>query len=308
MLSVPMRTSARPSIVRWTAPLRAASLALFLPACASQMPAAGDESFAEVQNVSAVHPAVPPALRILSWNVRGHAAARDAGHLRSIAAVIRESGADVVLLQEIHRGTRAGGGQDQFAELVALTGMNGCFGKSLELEPPAPGTASGNTGATYGNAILSRAPLGLARRVRLPGGGEPRTLLRCDSLWEGAEVPLVTTHLTAWDVLNRRQRGTQVSAIAARLAAEADPLTILGGDFNASHLAPEMLSLRERSPVRPVFDSRLVTHPATRGSYDHLFVGSGWSVDEKSVVRRGPSDHWPIRATLRPAAIAESAG
>jgi endonuclease/exonuclease/phosphatase family metal-dependent hydrolase len=69
-----------------------------------------------------------------------------------------------------------------------------------------------------------------------------------------------------------------------------------------------MLRLRERSPVRSVFDTRLVTHPATRGSYDHLFVGSGWSIGEKSVVRRGPSDHWPVSATLRPAAIGAPAG
>ena len=62
--------------------------------------------------------------------------------------------------------------------------MNGCFGKSVDL----------GTGA-YGNAILSRAPLRSARTVRLPGSGEPRTMLRCESQWDEIEVPLLTTHL-----------------------------------------------------------------------------------------------------------------
>jgi endonuclease/exonuclease/phosphatase family metal-dependent hydrolase len=69
-----------------------------------------------------------------------------------------------------------------------------------------------------------------------------------------------------------------------------------------------MLPLRERSPVRPVAQSRLVTYPGTSRSYDHVFVGSGWSVDGASAVHEGPSDHWPVSATLHRATPAEPAG
>jgi endonuclease/exonuclease/phosphatase family metal-dependent hydrolase len=267
----------------------ATELLLLLLAGCSQIATGEDESFGVVVNASEARPALPETLRVLTWNVHGGAAAHDTFHLRAVAAVIRESGADVVLLQEVHRRTGAAGGADQFAQLVDLTGMNGCFGQSLELAP----------GGAYGNAILSRAPLRSARTARLPGGGEPRTILRCESEWDSMDVPLATTHLAAWDFANRRQRGVQVSRIAARLAADANPFTILGGDFNAAQSAPEMLPLRERSPVRPAAQSRLVTYRGIARSYDHVFAGSGWSADGVAIVREGPSDHWPVQATLR---------
>src|SRR5688572_401645 len=122
-------------------------LLLLLPAC-SQLPIGDEEAFGVVENSGNERPTLPPTVRVMSWNVHGGAAARDAGHLRALAEVIRASEADVVLLQEVHRGTTAGGGYDQFTELVSMTGMNGCFGKSVDL----------GSGA-YGNAILSRAPL-----------------------------------------------------------------------------------------------------------------------------------------------------
>jgi endonuclease/exonuclease/phosphatase family metal-dependent hydrolase len=280
----------------WLAGLAAELLLLFLPGC-SHVPTGDGESFGVVENPSAARPALPATLRVLTWNVHGAAAARDGGHLHSVAAVIRESGADVVLLQEVHRRTGAGGGGDQFGELVTLTGMNGCFGKSLDLDDGA-----------YGNAILSRAPLRSARTARLPGGGEPRTVLRCESEWDSVEIPLLTTHLAAWDIANRRQRRAQVSTIAARLAADANPLAILGGDFNAAQSAPEMLPLREHSPVQALARARLVTYRGIARSYDHLFAGSGWSPDGVAIVRDGPSDHWPVAATLRRASPAGAAG
>jgi len=267
--------------------LAAELLLLFLPAC-SQLPVGEDEAFGVVENTDEERPALPPTIRVMSWNVHGSAAARDQGHLGALASVIRAENADVVLLQEVHRGTRAGGGHDQFAELVEMTGLNGCFGKSVELD-----------GGAYGNAILSRAPLRSARTIRLPGSGEPRTVLRCESQWNEIEVPLLTTHLTAWDIAQRGPRSAQVESIAARLAAADEPLTILGGDFNAPQLAPEMVALSERSPVRPVATKRLVTYRSMGRSYDHVFVGAGWSAKDVAIVRDGPSDHWPVSTTLR---------
>jgi endonuclease/exonuclease/phosphatase family metal-dependent hydrolase len=291
------RHSLPPRVSSWAASLAAELLLLFLPGC-SQVPAGDEESFGVVENASDARPSLPAILRVLTWNVHGAAAERDGGHLRAVAQVILDSQADVVLLQEVHRSSGAGGGGDQFAELVELTGLNGCFGRSLELA----------SGGAYGNAILSRAPLRSARTARLPGGGEPRTLLRCESEWDSIEIPLVTTHLAAWDIANRRRRGAQVANIATRLAASSDPLTILGGDFNAPQDAPELVPLRERSPVQPVARERLVTYRGIGRSYDHVFAGSGWSASGVSIVRDGPSDHWPVAATLRRTAAAGAAG
>ena len=123
--------------------------------------------------------------------------------------MIRDSGADVALLQEIHRDTPAAGGHDQFAELLDLTGMNGCFGKSLDLGRAAP-TAT-RSFLAHRFAPRARAP---------PRRGEPRTLLRCESQWDTVEVPLLTTHLIPWDRAGRGPRRAQVATIATRLAAD----------------------------------------------------------------------------------------
>jgi hypothetical protein len=69
-----------------------------------------------------------------------------------------------------------------------------------------------------------------------------------------------------------------------------------------------MLPLRERSPVRPAAPSRLITYRGIARSYDHVFAGSGWSVAGVAIVRDGPSDHWPVEATLRRAPAAGAAG
>lgn len=225
---------------------------------------------------------------IMSWNVKGSNFRSDNDHLKKVAATIREYGPDVVMLQEIHRETTASGEQDQFEILARSLEMNGCFGESLEI---------GDRGS-YGNMILSTGRISDARRYLLPGRGEPRTILACTSHWKDLSVPLMTTHLTAWDRANRRTRTLQTAAIVALLESDGSPLTILGGDFNASLGSSEMAQLAASTIVRPAIETYVVTHRGTGRNYDHLFAGDGWRVDDARVIREGPSDHWPIVATL----------
>src|SRR5687768_2865459 len=70
-------------------------------------------------------------LRVLSYNIKGHAALVRADHLEAIARVIREQHPDVVALQEVHRGTWQARFRDQAAELGRLTDMSVAFGSSF---------------------------------------------------------------------------------------------------------------------------------------------------------------------------------
>lgn len=226
-------------------------------------------------------------LAVMSWNVKGSLASRDERHVQTLADAIRAVGPDVVLLQEVHRRTRASGGRDQFDDLASLLGMSGCFGESL-----AVGDGS------YGNAILTSGEITTGAVHALPGRGEPRTVLECVSRWNQIEVPIFTTHLTAWDRANRRTRRAQVSHLERILDRTESPLIILGGDFNASLQAPELRPLTHHRKLAPVFSGYVVTHPGAGRSYDHLFVGDGWHVGESRVRRAGPSDHWAIIAEI----------
>lgn len=235
----------------------------------------------------------PESLTVMSWNVQGSAFRSDPDYLKKVADLIRELSPDVVMLQEVHRNTKASGGLDQFEILSRSLRMNGCFGESLRIR---------ETGS-YGNAILTTATITDSRRVILPGRGEPRTILECRSSWRNTEIPLMTTHLTAWDRANRRTRALQTRAIETLLEASGSPLLILGGDFNAPLTSPEMVALAEGTFVTPVITDYVVTHPGTGRSYDHLFAGDGWEIEDGRIIQRGPSDHWPIISKLSPASM-----
>ncbi len=229
------------------------------------------------------------SLTVMSWNIHGSAARSDPDHIEKVVETIRTLDPDVVMLQEVHRKTQAAGGIDQFEILARTLRMNGCFGESLEV---------GEHGS-YGNAILTDGDIVSTRRFALPGRGEPRTMLECRGKWQNIEVPLLTTHLTAWDRANRRTRARQAQAIEMKLNEDASPLTILGGDFNASLTSPELAPIATGTFLRPAISRYVVTHPGTGRSYDHLLMGDAWTVDEGRVIRQGPSDHWPLLATVR---------
>jgi hypothetical protein len=133
-------------------------------------------------------PATPAAhrhIRILSYNIEGHAVLIRPRHLEEIAAVIRAQQPDVVALQEVHRGTWESRFRDQAAELGRLTGMTVAFGPSFRV-----------LGGEFGNAILARGPLRDVELMPLPSFGEPRSLLRARVDVGGTDFPVLGTDPT----------------------------------------------------------------------------------------------------------------
>ncbi|MDX1583500.1 MAG: endonuclease/exonuclease/phosphatase family protein [Thermoanaerobaculia bacterium] len=256
--------------------------------CGSEPESIVEEAEAIVHRAGSPVETAGPTLNVLSWNIKGSAVKRNPDHLHEIAEVVREIDPDVVLLQEVHRHTKAAGEIDQFVLLSESLGMSGCFGESLRV---------GEEGS-YGNAILTTGAVGPSRVHSLPGKGEPRTLLECLSEWNDLEATVMTTHLTAWDRANRRTRNLQVRAIESVVSDLEARRLVLGGDFNASLSSREMRSLRDSPHLRAVIPDYVVTHPRTGRHYDHLLVGKGWKNEEARVLRTGPSDHWPVVATL----------
>jgi endonuclease/exonuclease/phosphatase family metal-dependent hydrolase len=138
----------------------------------------------------------PPAeLRVLVYNIH---AGKDAGgvdNVERVAAVVRESGADVALLQEVDRNTERSGRVDQVAELARRTGLHAVFGRSLDFQ-----------GGYYGIAILARWPAVADSTVHLPvtpaqarsgGSYEPRVLLHATVVAGGDTIHVLNTHLDA---------------------------------------------------------------------------------------------------------------
>lgn len=225
-------------------------------------------------------------LKIVSYNIQGHAASRRADHLPKVAQTIVSLAPDIIGIQEVHCGTKQSGGVDQAESLAKLTGLNLFFGRSCAME-----------GGDYGNVVLTRGSIRTATVHPLPGSGEPRSLLDARVSIDGAEIAFFVTHLAAWGRLLKRARITQIAALGD-ITAAAGVAHLLVGDFNVPPAAEELRMLLARGHLRIAGDTREPTFPMTRQRLDYIFCDASWKELRSEVAHGGPSDHWPLVAEL----------
>ncbi len=225
------------------------------------------------------------SLSVMTYNIQGHAAARRSDHLRKIAEVISSISPDVVGLQEVHCRTRASR-IDQAESLATLTGYQLAFGNSCSMD-----------GGEYGNAVLTRGRVIASHVHPLPGSGEARSLLEVELEVDRNRFCFFSTHLAAWGRLLRLARMKQTAALGDIIARARLP-RVLVGDFNVHPAAEEIRMLLSHGHLRVVGDAREPTFPMTRQRLDYIFCDAAWGVTSSEVVHRGPSDHWPLVATL----------
>lgn len=225
-------------------------------------------------------------LKIMSYNIQGHAAARRQDHMPKLAEVIAAVKPDVVGLQEVHFGTRVGPFH-QGEVLAELTGMAHVFGRSTVMD-----------GGQYGNAVLTRGSIDSTHVHPLPGSGEPRSVLQADVSLDGTRFTFFVTHLAAWGRLLRIARMRQIAELGDIIARGSLP-HVLVGDFNVPPAAEEITTLLAHGHLRVCGEQREVTFPMTRQRLDYVFCDPRWEYVGSDVIRRGPSDHWPITVDLR---------
>jgi endonuclease/exonuclease/phosphatase family metal-dependent hydrolase len=225
-------------------------------------------------------------LRVLSYNIQGHAAARRQDHLPKLAEVIAAIEPDVVGLQEVHCRTRAGAAH-QGEVLASLTGLNHWFGRSCAMD-----------GGDYGNAILTKGDITSAFTHALPGSGEPRSMLQADIRLGDFDFTFFVTHLAAWGRLLRVARMRQIAELGDITARGSLP-HILVGDFNVPPGADEIRTLLSHGHLRVAGDMKEATFPMTRQRLDYVFIDPRWELVSSEVVRRGPSDHWALVVELQ---------
>lgn len=226
------------------------------------------------------------ALKLMTYNIQGHAAKNRPDHLPKIAEVISAAAPDVVGLQEVHVGTRASA-IDQAKHLADLTGLNLVFGRSTPME-----------GGEYGNAVLTRGTVAKSHVYPLPGSGEPRSLLQTDIELNGFTFSFYVTHLAAWGRLLRVARLRQIAELGDVLARGTLPHALCG-DFNVPPGAEEMRVLLSHGHLRTCGEPSETTFPMTRQRLDYIFCDAHWEFVRSEVIRRGPSDHWPFVVELK---------
>jgi endonuclease/exonuclease/phosphatase family metal-dependent hydrolase len=239
------------------------------------------------RQVTAPGATTPRELKVLSYNIGGHTALLRGRHVAAVARLIALERPDVVGLQEVHRHTWQARFRDQAAEIAHATGMAVYYGPSFRA-----------LGGEFGNAVLVRGRVLAGEVLPLPSFGEPRSLLRATVEVDGFELDVYVTHLTAWGGLNRRTRTAQASCLAEQVSGARRPF-VLCGDLNAEPAAAELGTLIGSPRLRLCGLPGDATHALLGRRLDYVFGDPRFEVLEARVLREGPSDHWPVIATLR---------
>lgn len=225
---------------------------------------------------------VPPGdtLRVLVYNIHAGKDAKGVDNLHGVIALIRESGADLVLLQEVDQGTRRSGIVDQPAVLAVGTGFHVAFGSALDYDA-----------GKYGVATLSRWPIAFDTLYRLPvdppqtragGSREPRGLLRADVMTPYGAIAVFNTHIDASREDTWRQQEARVIVATISPVRQSRPLVLLGGDMNST---PE-------SAVQ-----QIVREPGFRDAFAECGQGEGLTYPADSAVKR--IDYLYLSGTMR---------
>ena len=234
-------------------------------------------------------------IRVLVFNIHAGKDARGVDNLERVAALVRETGADIALLQEVDVRTQRSGGVDQPAVLDSLTGLSAAFGRTLDYQ-----------GGLYGIAVLSRWPIIRDTMLQLPvsppqgragGSYEPRGALIVTIEAPGGPITVINTHLDAsGEEHYRLQELATLIAEAERRTGAPGPL-LIGGDFNAR---PESEVIRRARAIgwgdsweQCGTGGAGFTFPADSvvRRIDYLFLADAATCAEAGVVGAGISDH-----------------
>lgn len=239
--------------------------------------------------------------RVLVFNIHAGKDAAGRPNLEAVADLVRRLNADVVLLQEVDRGTRRSGNVDQLAELERLTGYSAAFGKSLDYD-----------GGDYGIAALSRQAITGVTTEALPvqppqarAGGryEPRAALTFSTSTPAGALQVLNTHLDASrDEHYRLQESAHILTLVERLTRNRPPL-IAGGDFNAepgSESYKQIIARGLRDAWIECGTGDGFTFPAEKPikRIDYLFLSAGVRCTSAEVIDTRASDHRPVLVVL----------
>jgi endonuclease/exonuclease/phosphatase family metal-dependent hydrolase len=225
-------------------------------------------------------------LKVISYNIHHGANAQEELTLAQIGDYIKNSGADLVGLQEVDSLCRRSGSQDQMKLLADMTGMNYAFYRHFAYD-----------GGAYGLGILSRFPILEQKNDRITsiknGKKESLAQLSVRVAIGGKEILFSTVHLA----LDQGTRLIQAREVLEHLSIEIP--VILTGDFNALPDTEEIQLIHRRYPMQDSSLQPTFPHHQPIKKIDYIFadprIGRGLTV-VRVPVEILHSDHLPLEA------------
>jgi endonuclease/exonuclease/phosphatase family metal-dependent hydrolase len=231
-----------------------------------------------------------PILTALSYNIHECVGLDKRRDPNRIGRVIKESGAQIVGLQEVHSDSTGAEELHQMNYLAAVTGLQAVPGPSVE-----------RRNGHYGNLLLTSGKVLAVRKLDLSyPGREPRGAIDTDVAFSGETVRVIVTHLG----LLPSERRFQVEKLLAALKEERTEMVVLLTDFN--EWLPTGRSLRWLH-TRLGKTALIRTFPSAFPIFalDRIWISPSSALVEVGAIRtpitRVASDHLPLKATLRTA-------
>lgn len=236
-------------------------------------------------------------VRVMVYNIHAGKDAAGVDNLAGVAALVRETNADLVLLQEVDQGTRRSGNTDQPAVLAERTGFHVAFGSALDYD-----------GGKYGVAILSRWPIASDTLFHLPvdppqaragGSHEPRGALRAEIVSPHGRITVFTTHIDASAEDHWRRQEARIVGTLVATARRSNPLVLLGGDLNStpeSAVQQELRATGLRDAHAECGRGEGLTYPADSAvkRIDYLYLTGAIRCVTAEVLVTRVSDHRPV--------------
>ena len=223
-------------------------------------------------------------IRLVTYNIRGAKGMDNRRSAKRIADVIRESGAQIACLQEVHQRLPWSGMVDQPGALFRSLGMKFAFQRNLSI---------GIGG--YGNAVLTTMKIVGSRSHSLTSVDEQRGALELNLSTPDGLLTVFCTHFG----LESGERVIQARELAALVNAARAPKLVCG-DFNEEATAAGVVELIGAANLidadpggPPTFDSE---HPSRR--IDMILHDPSISTHAVSVLESLASDHLPLVADL----------
>jgi endonuclease/exonuclease/phosphatase family metal-dependent hydrolase len=228
-------------------------------------------------------------VRIATYNVHGCVGTDGRFDVPRVADAIAGLEAQIVLLQEVGDARRRWPAVNQAHDLAEACGMGYVVGYTMPVGPWG-----------YGNAVLTRLPIGATDRFDLSvERKEPRGCLRVGLRAGERALSVIGVHLG----LSRSERRQQLSSLLDGPCSGGARALVIGGDFNDFPPGPTSIlprhrfvdAAREGRDLRATFPSRL---PVFR--LDRLYARGALRLRGYNVMRsklyRIASDHLPVIA------------
>lgn len=223
---------------------------------------------------------------IMTYNIHHGANKQEQLTLDSMGLFIKESGADIIGLQEVDSVCDRSGKTDQMKQLARLTGMHYAFVRHFAFQ-----------GGAYGQGMLSRYPIESVENIRL-------SILKKDSLRQSLALIAAVVQVpgkgriifaNAHFSLDAPTRVQQAKEVLAYLKKKNLP-AIFVGDLNATPDQPEILLLQKKLlPVSGLNQPSFPTEAPVK-TIDYIFTNQ--KIKAKTAHTHVPSvpfsDHLPV--------------